>query len=912
MFFTKNQPLEIITCDRCRGAGSEHFFGCPQCKDLFMGVFRRGYFLYWGEPINLLQIKIKRARVWLNRFQVVGALIFALGFLFLFFYNLYLNNFWLKIFTTNFWIVEGNKTVFFWLAIIFLSYLLYRLARLRQEPEIVEKKNYRGVEREMTELINKNWLEITKMSRHQKKDISRVFTSEAKSVLTAAYLLAYKNNNEILIPLHLFSALLASSRVSTVFLRLGVSVKLLQAQLAKFFVKNSHKVSPQLSADWQQILFQAYELAYALGQEYVNVTELLIITVRQSEVIQEILYDLKIDKDKLENVTEWMRIREHLHRQYKKFKKAAARRSKYGLDRAMTAVATPYLNSFSEDLTMAAKYGYLSPCVGREEEIKEIFRIIEGGRQSVVLVGESGVGKMSLVEGIAQKMVEDDVPQRLQDKRLVQLSISALLAGTTVSGAQERLMRIMQEIAKAQNIVLFIKNIDDLIGTTSNGEGLDVSETLAEYLGPGKFLTFATANVNNYNQRISNTELGTALARVDVKEMNENQAIQVLESKVGSTEYKHNVFFSYDAIAQCVRLAKRFLHEQNLPESALAIMTEVASFVHNEKGENQLVLAEDVGAVVSTKTGIPTTALTQDESDKLLRLEQLMHERVIGQEEAVGLIANALRRARVEIRSTGKPIASFLFLGPTGVGKTELAKTIAEVYFGGENQMIRLDMSEYQDKIAVYRLIGEPGTKGTGILTEAVRQKPFSLVLLDELEKADPNVLTLFLQVFDDGRLTDSTGRVIDFTNTIVIATSNAGTLFVQEQLAQGVSLESVRQQLLHHELKQYYRPEFINRFDGVVLFKPLAKFEIKKIADLMLRRVAKDLEKRGVALEYGEEALSALAEVGFDPDFGARPMRRAIQDKIENQLADLILQGRLERRDVVVIGADLHLQVKK
>ena len=294
-----------------------------------------------------------------------------------------------------------------------------------------------------------------------------------------------------------------------------------------------------------------------------------------------------------------------------------------------------------------------------------------------------------------------------------------------------------------------------------------------------------------------------------------------------------------------------------------------------------------------------------------MRLEEEMHKRVIGQDEAVNLVANALRRARAEIRSGARPIANFLFLGPTGVGKTELAKTIAEVYFGGEERMIRLDMSEYQDKTGIYRLIGAPGEKGTGILTEAARRSPFALLLLDEIEKADKDILNLFLQVMDDGRLTDSTGHVVDFTNIILIATSNAGTSYVQEQMRGGLSGDVIKDRLLHGELKQYFRPEFLNRFDGIVLFQPLDHAAIKKIAGLMLKRVAKDLDVKGIELAIKDEALEYFAQVGFDPEFGARPLRRTLQEKVENQLAELLLSGKLKRRDKVEIGAEGMLSIK-
>ncbi|KKQ27307.1 MAG: ATPase with chaperone activity, ATP-binding subunit [Candidatus Magasanikbacteria bacterium GW2011_GWC2_37_14] len=917
MLFDKAKPINILSCNVCKNTGVHGILRCPECAGMSMGVFLYHKFLYWGKPINLYHISLRRARRRLEYLRILGSFIFSFGLLILFFYNIYLLKWWDLLYTFDFWFNGPVLATLFWLALIGFCYLFYRLIVLGKAPEIVDIVSYKDANKNTLETeennLLQNWTSATKMPRYKRKDISATFTEENLSVLEEAYFLAKKSGAAEITSFHIFYSLLSSSRVSTVFLRLGVPIKLLQAQLANYFVKSTDKQLPKVGNDLEQILFRAYQLARNARQEYVHVTELLLAVVLDSQVIQEMLYDFKIDKDKLANVTEWLRIHERLRRQYYKFQKAAAHRSKHGLDRAMTAVATPYLNSFSQDLTMAAKYGYLAPCVGRDEEIKEIFRIIEGGRQSVALVGERGVGKMSIIEGIAQKMIEDDVPDRLKDKRLVQLSTANLLAGTTASGAEERLIRIMHEVGRAKNIILFIKNIDDLVGVSDSVDGgVDVSQTLAEYLGPGKFLTFSTATTANYNKRVLNTELGTVLSRVDIKEMNDNQSVQVLESKVGHVEYKNNVFFSYEALASCVKMAKTYLHEQNLPESALLIMSEAASLVRSERGENQLVDGEAVAEVISKKTGVPITSLTENESEKLLRLEQKMHERVIGQDEAVKLIANALRRARVDIRSQKRPIANFLFLGPTGVGKTELAKTIAEVYFGGEDKMVRIDMSEFQDKSSIYRLLGQPGQQGSGLLTEAVRQHPFSLVLLDEMEKADPDVLNLFLQVFDDGRLTDSTGRVIDFTNTIIIATSNAGTGFVQEQFSQGVSLESIRQQLVKHELKQYYRPEFLNRFDGIILFKTLTRYEIMQVAKIMLLQVGKDLEKRGVELKIADSALEALANVGYDPEFGARPMRRAIQDTVENSLAELILENKLARRDVVTIGGDLKVLVEK
>ncbi|HYE59704.1 MAG TPA: ATP-dependent Clp protease ATP-binding subunit [Candidatus Kapabacteria bacterium] len=918
MLFTKNPPLNLLVCARCHGTGIANGKSCNECRGLCLGRMDHGIFLYFGEPLTRYSIALRRARRVLNRLRVIGALVFGFGFLGFFAFGVYSRRLLDSLFTTSFWIDGTLLPSLFWLGVISFSYLLYRMVVAQMQEETVEKKAHEW--KEQTEEHNTEesdptlvtWQTVKTLKKKKKKDIADVFAHDAREVLEEAFLLADNTQSTTVLLPHVFRALLTSPKVQMIFIRLGIPVQLLDAKIANMTPTGGNSTGmPLLSDDVYQVIFQAYEEARMNGEELVQVTDILVAVVKQSEAIQEMLYDSAIDEQKLANVVAWARIRERMRREYRKFRQAAAHHNKYGLDRAMTAVATPYLNNFSRDLTMLAASGQLTTCVARDKEIDEVFRSIEGGRQSIVLVGEHGVGRMTMMEGIAERMVEGSVPKRLFDKRLVQLSTSSLLAGTTIAGAQERLIHMIREIKRAGNIILFINNIHDLMTVNNTeGEGLDVSETLAEYLSGGNLVMFATTTTEAYNRHIVNSELGSTFATIKVEEMDQNQAIQVLESRVGIVEYKQQVFFSYDAIAAAVTLASKFLRDLHLPESAIALMTEAGSYARNRKGENQLVTAEDVAAIVGEKTGIPVTSISENESEKLLRLEEEMHTRVIGQDEAVILVANALRRARAEIRSQKKPIATFLFLGATGVGKTELAKTIASVYFGGEERMVRLDMSEYQDKSAVYRLIGQPGMQGTGLLTEAVRQHPFSLVLLDELEKADPDVLNVFLQVFDDGRLTDSVGRVIDFTNTIIIATSNAGTAYVQEQMKAGTVVEDIRQALIRGELKQYYRPEFLNRFDAIVLFKMLTRPDIKHIARLMLDRVAKDLEKRGVELRVEDAALESLADIGFDPEFGARPMRRAIQDSVENQLATLVLSNKLKRRDVIVLGEGLTMTV--
>ncbi|MBU0597006.1 AAA family ATPase [Patescibacteria group bacterium] len=915
MLFDKPVPLNLITCGSCGGKGYLGYKKCPNCHSYSIGRMKDGEFLYFGFPLTHYYIELRKARRILNKFRIIGGFVFGFGFLAVSLILIYFGEDPKDVITLDYWTTAGTAQMLFWLSIISFSYLIYRLLEKTKQKIVIEyhEDNKKEKIQEMDEPVLQTWTEVDKISRKKKIDISAVFDDEAKNVVEESYRIAKGKKSEVISIYHFFESLLSADSIGTIFIRLGLPVQIIKARLDQVApaTKETSK-EPDISDDVVQAIFYAYEKAKESHQDFVHATELLISIVNQSDVLQELLYDLNIDKQKLTNVVEWVRIRQRLYRQYQKMQRAGAYRSKHGMDRAMTAVVTPYLNSFSQDITLAAKYGNLASCVARDKEIDEIFRIIQGGRQSVLLVGDHGVGKMSILEGIAERMVEGRVPKELKEKRLVQISTSALLAGTTASGAQERILRIMNEVARARNIILVISNLEDLVGISSEegGGGLDISEALGQYLGPGKFLTLATATPEGYNKHITNTQIGTVFSRVDIREMDKNQAIQVLESKAGSIEYRQKIFFSYDAIESAVKFAGSLMHDQKLPESAIEIITESASYVKNSRGESQLVEANDVAHVISEKTGVPVTNITEDESSKLLRLEEEMHERIIGQDEAVVLVANALRRARAEIRSSSRPIANFLFLGPTGVGKTELAKTIADVYFGGENRMVRVDMSEYQDQSSIYRLIGQPGQKGTGILTEAIRQQPFSLLLLDELEKADPNVLNLFLQVFDDGRLTDSVGRVIDFTNTIIIATSNAATDYVQSQIQEGTALEEIRQTLIRGKLKEYYKPEFLNRFDGIVLFRALVREEIKKIAGLMLKRVTKDLEARGVEFRVEDSALEALAMIGFDPEFGARPMRRAIQDKVENQLAELVLGNKLKRRDVVVLGEGAEMSV--
>lgn len=926
MMFEKQSPLNLLICPSCKGIGLFGMSRCPECRGRSVGYWPRKKLLYWKYPFtryNLALLKTQRIFNKIRRITFVILWLNAWGWSGFLVYRQAVLSDWLK--DSKYWLeflknIDGSAMVLFWLGVIFISYWQYRVITEKKIKGVVEKFNYNTAQQiaPIARTDMTDWQQLAKISGRQVLNISLTFTDEAMAAVGEAYELADRQGYKNLEIEHLFFALLSFNRVSNVFVRLGIPASVIQKYLLPILDAKKGKVlkrlseTPMVLPDFYQVLFKAYEEAYVAHQDYTGITELLVAIVKESEILQELLYNAGIEKNKLANVVEWARIGERLYRRYVKHSRAASRRSKSGMDKAMTALATPYLNNFSDDLTLLARYGRLDFCVARDKLIEETFRVLEGGGQNVVLVGEHGVGKRSVVEGIAEKMIVEDVPVSLRDKRLVRLSVSALLSGTTPAGAIERLMHVLNEIVNARNIVLFIHNVHEFFGVSAGDQGgsLDLAGTLAERLKSGSFVTIVTTTPEFYAKHITGSTLANIFTKVDVKEFSEDESIQVVESKVGLVEYKNKVFFAYSAIEKAVQLSARYLHEICLPGSALEVVNEAAVYVHNQKGADSLVTAEDVAKVVSDKTGIPVTSVTADESSKLLKLEQEMHKRIIGQDEAVDLVANALRRSRAQIRSTSRPIANFLFLGPTGVGKTELAKTIAAVYFGGEDLMVRLDMSEYQDKTSIYRLIGSTGEKGTGILTESVRRQPFTLLLLDEIEKADSNILNLFLQVMDDGRLTDSSGQVIDFTNVILIATSNAGTAYVQEQMRIGISSAVVKERLMHGELKQYFRPEFLNRFDGIVLFKALSFDEVKNIAGLLLKRIVKDLEEKGIEMVVEDDALNFLAGVGFDPEFGARPLRRAIQERVENKLAKMLLSNQLKRRDKIVIGKGGEIRV--
>lgn len=507
-------------------------------------------------------------------------------------------------------------------------------------------------------------------------------------------------------------------------------------------------------------------------------------------------------------------------------------------------------------------------------------------------------------------MVLENVPEAFQDKRLIEIDIPHLLGGLTPDAAEQRLLQVVVEVSRARNIILYIKDIEKIMGITSGQEGsLDMASVLADAISRGLVYCLASVTNDNFQKYIEKSLLGSLMARIEIKEPDVNTAIRMVESKVPLIESKYGVYFSYNSLAEVVNLTARYMHDTFLPGKAISVLESVAVVVSRK--ENKTVDREAIATVITDLTHIPVTKLTQDESQNLLNLEEKIHGRVIGQDEAVKMVASALRRARVELRESKRPIANFLFLGPTGVGKTELAKAVSEVYFGREDYMIRVDMSEYQNSDSVNKMIGSPEGVA-GYLTEAVRKMPFSLILLDEVEKAHPDILNLFLQVMDDGRLTDGQGKTIDFTSSIIIATSNVGSSLIQQTVREGKDFAAIKDQLINTELVKAMRPELINRFDGVIIFKPLDKEAMTAITKLLMTKIQHRIEEKGYSFAISDTVIDQLANLGFNPEFGARPLRRLLQEKIDDGIATKLLEGGVERRDTIMVNNDLSISVKK
>ncbi|MBL7141762.1 AAA family ATPase [Patescibacteria group bacterium] len=911
--------MEYIICPNCQGSGFIDNKKCQTCSGQGLYAWFGGYLLFLDKVFDWVEIigsKLKKLfkviiRILLILFGLWGLL--CLIKVIVGFPTVVVPEFLTKALSQIPYLnlEQKNLLLFFWFSVLFDCYLFYTIERSYQERKKIWPKSSRKAVSSP-----QSWEQAHHLSKSLKIDVANSFSKESIKLFQKSWALSHKLRHQQIEIIHVFAACLQISDVVLVINRLGLNWKALQSKVAKALIKTpatklKRKIS--YSPEAQKAILKAYNLAGKRNRLALSPLEVLESLVSFEGPVKEILYDLEVGLAEIKNVCLWIDIYQELREKQHRFAGRARLKPKGPINRAYTAIATPYLDTHSQDLTQLARRGYLGVCMDREKEVREIFRVLEGGQSGVILVGQPGVGKTTIINGIARRMVTEDVPEILQDKRLVALSLPSLVAGASQSGeVEKRLQIILNEVAKSGNIILFIKDIHNMIGIRTTEGELDISEILASILKRGLFSVLATSIPKEYRRLIEGQALNEVFQKVSIEEPDKNATIQILEAQAAPIESRERVYFSYGALEKAVDLSTRYLHERFLPEKAINLLKEVAVKVKKERGKKSIIQAEEVAELVAEKTKIPVTKLTEKESVRLLNLEEQIHQRLIDQNEAVDMVSSALRRARTELRSLKRPIVNLLFLGPTGVGKTELAKTVAEVYFGHEDRMVRLDMSEYQGKGSINRLIGTPGGEKGGQLTEAVRLNPSALLLLDEIEKAHPDILNVFLQVMDDGRLTDAVGRTIDFTNIILIGTSNAGTDFIQDEIRKNTSVKIITEVLIREKLRPYFRPEFLNRFDGVVVFKPLGREEIKKITKLLLKKLTEQLEEKGIVLKVTDEAITELAEAGFDPAFGARPLRRVLQNQVNDVLAKFLLTGKVGRRDVVILEKDGQIRVEK
>ena len=714
----------------------------------------------------------------------------------------------------------------------------------------------------------------------------------------------------------------------------------------------------------KRVIENAFIEARKLGSEFIGTEHLLIGIMQEGDsVAVRIMLDLNLDPRKMYN--EIVKVLSEDENDFNASRGGSNKNSG-------SFNSTPTLNQFGSDLTKQASEGKLDPVIGRKNEIDRVIQILSRRtKNNPCLIGEPGVGKTAVVEGLAEKIVADDVPEMLKNKRVVALDISGMVAGAKYRGDfEERIKKCLAEVRKAGDVILFIDEIHTIVGAGSAEGAVDAANILKPLLARGEVQVVGATTLNEYRKYIEkDSALERRFSPVTVGEPTEEETIKILEGLRDKYEAHHNVKITEEAIKAAVDLSIRYINDRFLPDKAIDLMDEAASRVkmrtytmpdsikeieekiasldkekeeairvqdfekaaglrdkeneqkdklekekkkwQSKNSKNVLSLTEeDIAEVIASWTGIPVNKITQDENEKLKHLEETLHKRVIGQNEAVDAVSKAIRRGRVGLKDPNRPIGSFLFLGPTGVGKTELSKALAEALFGNEDAMIRVDMSEYMEPHSVAKLIGSPpgyvGYDDGGQLTEKIRRKPYSVILFDEIEKAHPDVMNMLLQILDDGRLTDAQGRTVNFKNTVIIMTSNVGARMITDKNVLGFSqsatdkekgqekeYEDIKKDVMA-ELKKQFRPEFINRIDDIIVFHKLTDADIKQIIDIMLKQVQKRLKEQEYNIEIDESVKELVAKKGIDNNYGARPLKRAIQSIVEDKIAEAILDGKI------------------
>ena len=796
------------------------------------------------------------------------------------------------------------------------------------------------------------------------------FSESARKVLSLAQEEAQQFNHNYIGTEHILLGLVREQEcvAAKVLVNLGVQLNKVRSAVEFIIGRGERAASGEigLTPRAKKVIELSVDEARRLNHQYIGTEHLLIGLLREGDgVAAGVLESLGVNLEKARAETTRL-----------------LSQSQAQAQSSRGAARTPTLDQLGVDLTQKARNGVLDPVIGRSKEIERVIQILSRRtKNNPVLIGEPGVGKSSIVEALAQKIAASDVPDTLQGKRLVTLDVGALVAGTKYRGEfEERLRKVIDEIKSSGNCVLFIDEMHTIVGAGAAEGAVDAANMLKPALARGELQCIGATTLDDYRKQV---ERDPALERrfqpIKVEEPSVEETIDILRGLKSRYEDHHDLNITDDAIQEAANLASRYITDRFLPDKGIDVIDEAASRVRIRNStmpvhlkeamkalesvkkdketaiqsqkyeaaaqlrEQELsladelegmetewksertqdrpnVTADDVAEVVSMWTGVPVTRLATEEIERLLKMEEALHEKIIGQDEAINVVAKAVRRARAGLKDRRRPIGNFIFLGPTGVGKTYLVRALAEFMFGSEESLIRIDMSEFMERHAVSRLVGAPpgyiGYDEGGQLTEAVRRRSYSAILLDEIEKAHPDVFNLLLQIFDDGHLTDAKGRKVDFRNSLVVMTSNIGAELIRRDNSLGFSIsmdeneasresyERMKEKVLS-EVKRFFRPEFLNRIDGIVVFHALTRDHILQIVDLLLDEVRINLTEKGVSLEISDVAKELLAVRGYDPTFGARPLKRVIQDLIEDPLSEQLLQGRFGPGDTVFIDVD-------
>ncbi|MBW4643263.1 MAG: ATP-dependent Clp protease ATP-binding subunit [Goleter apudmare HA4340-LM2] len=794
------------------------------------------------------------------------------------------------------------------------------------------------------------------------------FTSEAIKVIMLAQEEARRLGHNFVGTEQILLGLMGegSGFAAKVLAELGVTLKDARREVEKIIGRGSGFVPPEIpfTPKVKSLFEQSFKEAHSLGHNYINTEHLLLgLTEAGEGVAAKVLQNLGVDLKTLRTA-----VIRRLGEQAPVVTGGSQRRTQ-----------SLSIEEFGRNLTKLAQEGRLDPVVGRQKEIERTVQILgRRTKNNPVLIGEPGVGKTAIAEGLAQRIINQDVPEVLLDKQVISLDMGSLVAGTRFRGDfEERLKKVMEEIRSVGNIILVIDEVHTLVGAGGTEGGLDAANILKPALARGELQCIGATTLDEYRQHI---ERDAALERrfqpILVGEPSIEETVQILYGLRSAYEQHHKVHISDAAVVAAAELSDRYISDRFLPDKAIDLIDEAGSRVRlrnspissnkelkreligvtkakeeavrlqdfdkagklrdqelqlttqlhpeltSDTSQAPVVDEEDIAQIVASWTGVPVNKLTESESELLLHLEDTLHQRLIGQEQAVTAVSRAIRRARVGLKNPHRPIASFIFSGPTGVGKTELAKALAAYFFGAEQSMIRLDMSEYMESHTVSKLIGSPpgyvGYNEGGQLTEAVRRKPYTVLLFDEIEKAHPDVFNMLLQMLDDGHITDAKGRKVDFKNTLIILTSNIGSKVI-EKGGGGLGFDFDNQadasynrirSLVNEELKAYFRPEFLNRLDDIIVFTQLSKDEVKQIADIMLRDVSSHLTEKGIKLEVTERFKERVVQEGYNPSYGARPLRRAIVRLLEDSLAEALLAGQITDGDAAIVDVDDDGQV--